>query len=85
MRWIAANGVLLKSAETQAALRRTLASPKLAALLQRGDYVATLLRLLEAAALVDPVVPVQACRDADDDKFLSLAVSGRRFRGGHRL
>jgi putative PIN family toxin of toxin-antitoxin system len=76
VRWVAANACLLKSVETEDELRRTMAYAKLATLLARGGYVESLLRLIEGAELVPVITSVRACRDPDDDKFLSLAVSG---------
>jgi putative PIN family toxin of toxin-antitoxin system len=73
----AARGKLLASEATVAELDEVLRRPKF------NKYVSEDLRLEFLAALVRQAEQVQvttvikACRDAKDDKFLELAVSGR--------
>jgi predicted nucleic acid-binding protein len=60
LRWLQSRARLLKSADTEEELRRTMRSAKLAPLLARGAYVEALLRLIEDAEPVVITAPVQA-------------------------
>jgi uncharacterized protein len=66
----------LHSPEMIAEVLETLAKPKLARYIRRGN-VDELVRAYVSighSILVD--YPIMACRDPDDDKFLSVAVAG---------
>src|ERR1700722_8890005 len=69
-------GTLLKSAATERQLFEVLARPQLAALIDQAsvDHIS---KLMAAAELVTITRRIAACRDATDDKFLELAVSGK--------
>lgn len=69
-------GTLLKSAVTERQLFEVLARPGLAALIDQAS-VDRMHRLMAAAELVTITECIAACRDATDDKFLELAVSGK--------
>jgi hypothetical protein len=60
LRWLQSHARLLKSADTEEELRRTLRSAKLALLLARGAYGEALLRLIEKAEPVSITAHVQA-------------------------
>lgn len=75
-RWVVRHAVLLKSAETEAELFRTLMRPKFAPLVN-NEFAYRMREAFQAAELVEIVEHVQACRDSNDDKFLELAINGR--------
>ncbi len=77
VRWIQRHGRFLKSTATEAELFRTIVRPKLSRFLVDGEFLAELKALVAGAELVDVAEPIQACADADDDKFLEVAVNGR--------
>jgi predicted nucleic acid-binding protein len=60
LRWLQSHARLLKSADTEEELRRTMRSAELALLLARGAYGEALLRLIEKAELVVITAHVQA-------------------------
>jgi len=67
--------VLLKSAATEQRLVAVLARPYLAPLIASvsREWITELLAMAERVVITGRIV---ACRDATDDKFLELAVSG---------
>jgi putative PIN family toxin of toxin-antitoxin system len=67
----------LYSAETFAEIVEVLRRPKIARYIDAGRADATLLYLRGLGEMVDITETIVACRDPRDDKFLSLAVSGR--------
>ncbi|MFO0851006.1 MAG: putative toxin-antitoxin system toxin component, PIN family [Gemmataceae bacterium] len=70
-------GVLLQSDDTIAELEEVLDRDKFdaaAPIEVRREFVAQVARVGQRVAVI---VPVVACSDADDDKFLELAVNGR--------
>src|SRR3954471_88511 len=69
-------GTLLKSTATEGQLFAVLARPQLAALIDPagGDWRRERVAGAEAGTIPEPIPP---CRDATDDKFLELAVSGK--------
>lgn len=67
--------VLLKSAATEAQLLAVIARPYLAPLIAPVT-IDWLKQLMAKAELVTITESIAACRDATDDKFLELAVSG---------
>lgn len=69
-------GILLASQATIAELEVVLARPKFDRVLSRKTRDEFLRRYRLAAELVAIAAPIQVCRDARDDKFLELAVSG---------
>ena len=73
--------VFLISSESMDELRRVLTYPKIINLLKLspGDVESFLSSIEMLAEEVDEVVPLpsSACRDPDDVKFMSIAVSGR--------
>lgn len=69
-------GVLLKSPSTEAELREVIDRPHLARLIAPVAR-ARLVELMARAELVPITERIAACRDAKDDKFLELAVSGK--------
>src|SRR6516162_9212764 len=69
-------GGLLKSRATEHQLFEVVARPRLASLID-PETQAWLKKLMAAAELVAISERITACRDATDDKFLELAVSGR--------
>ena len=71
----AASHLLLKSTLTERELFVTLDRPRLATLIP-PDFLDWLHELMAAAELVRITERIAACRDAKDDKFLELAVSG---------
>ena len=70
------NETLLKSALTEAELRRVLARPIFASYLTAtaGAWVD---QIMQAAELVQVTPRIATSRDPADDKFLDLAVAGR--------
>ncbi|MBF0167123.1 MAG: putative toxin-antitoxin system toxin component, PIN family [Alphaproteobacteria bacterium] len=76
VRLVMARGRLLVSDETLAELADVLARPKFDAYVSVDERKEFLRLLIRVAQFVPHVVPVQACRDPKDDKFLALALSG---------
>lgn len=70
------DGTLLVSAETIDELNDVLGRPDFARYLTEDERLEFLAVLLRETALVEVVEHVEACRDARDDKFLELAMSG---------
>jgi uncharacterized protein len=72
----AQRGTLLKSTATERQLFEVLARPQIAALVDQTtvDWMRKLMAAAEAVVITERI---PACRDATDDKFLELAVSGR--------
>ncbi|TAN47120.1 MAG: putative toxin-antitoxin system toxin component, PIN family, partial [Rhodospirillales bacterium] len=64
------------SDETLAELADVLARPKFDAYVSVEDRQEFLRHLARVAEFVPHVVPVRACRDPKDDKFLALALIG---------
>lgn len=69
-------GMLLKSHATEAQLYEVIARPRIAALIDE-TAVDWMRKLMAEAELVTITERITACRDATDDKFLELAVSGQ--------
>jgi uncharacterized protein len=69
-------GTLLVSAETIDELNDVLGRPDFARYLTEDERLEFLAVLLRETALVKVIDRVDACRDARDNKFLELAVSG---------
>jgi uncharacterized protein len=71
------SGQLLVSEETLHELDNVLGRPKFARYLSLAERK-RFFELLGRVAIHVPILrPIQACRDAKDDKFLTLAVNGR--------
>jgi len=70
-------GELLLSSESVAELREVFARPKFDRYVTRQERDVFLTKLIQRGTLVDVVEPVRACRDPDDDKYLSLAAAGQ--------
>ena len=71
------SGQLLVSEETLQELDDVLGRPKFARYVSLAERK-RLFELLGRVAIHVPILrPIQACRDAKDDKFLTLAVNGR--------
>jgi hypothetical protein len=73
----AAGGKLLVSEATIAELDEVLRRPKFDKYVPEEKRLEFLAALVRVAELVKVAEVVTACRDAKDDKFLELAVSGR--------
>ena len=73
---VAQRGTLLKSTATEGQLFAVLVRPQLAALIDPAavDWIRELMAWAEAVTITERIA---ACRDATDDKFLELAVSGK--------
>ena len=69
-------GLLLVSAETIAELADVLARAKFDPYVSVADRQRFLIQLGRIAEMVPILRQVRACRDPEDDKFLSLAVNG---------
>lgn len=67
---------ILFSADTAIELYQCVQKPKFAGVIDIGDAERAIGVILSLAEHVEVVMAVAACRDPDDDKFLSLAVSG---------
>lgn len=67
---------LLFSEDTLAELLAVLARPKFAPYVDPGDVKEYVQALSAAARIVTVGASITACRDPDDDKFLSLAIVG---------
>lgn len=76
VRQVLKRGRLLVSDETLAELADVLARPKFDAYVSVEDRQEFLRHLARVAEFVPHVVPVRACRDPKDDKFLALALIG---------
>src|SRR5690348_4984400 len=73
----AARGKLLVSTATVAELDEVLRRPKFNKYVPEEKRLEFLAALVQAAEQVEITEVVTACRDAKDNKFLELAVSGR--------
>ena len=73
----AARGKLLVSAATVAELDEVLRRPKFNKYVPEEKRLEFLAALVQAAEQVEVTEVITACRDAKDNKFLELAVSGR--------
>ena len=73
----AARGRLLVSAATVAELDDVLRRPKFNKYISEEKRLEFLAALVQEAEQVEVTEIVTACRDAKDDKFLALALSGR--------
>jgi len=71
-----ATGEVLFSRETLEELRRVLGRPKFNRYLTAAEREQFIDFLVVLGQCVELVQPVRACRDPNDDMFLSLAVSG---------
>jgi putative PIN family toxin of toxin-antitoxin system len=67
---------VLLSSSTLEELAEVLQRPKLERYVTAAEREEFLVAFVERALLVEPTQEVRACRDAKDDKFLELAVSG---------
>ncbi len=76
MRWINDNGTFLYSDETIEEIMRVSGYKKLQKFID-ADVVRKLLRNIKRGEFITPDVAFVDCADADDNKFLDLAVSGR--------
>ncbi|MDK9722321.1 MAG: putative toxin-antitoxin system toxin component, PIN family [Rhodospirillales bacterium] len=76
VRQIMLRGRLLACNETLSELADVLARPKFDAYVSVDERKEFLRLLIRVAEFVPHVLPVQACRDPRDDKFLALALSG---------
>lgn len=76
LRWVAANGQLLKSNATETEIFAVLARPRIASKIV-PRFVDGLREIFANAILVVISEYVVACRDPKDDMFLELAVNGR--------
>lgn len=75
VRWVASAALMLRSVETEQEFFRTIDRPKFKGMID-PTFVDFTRRLFATAELVPITEHVTACRDANDDKFLSLAISG---------
>jgi putative PIN family toxin of toxin-antitoxin system len=69
-------GCVLFSAATTEELAEVLQRAKFERYVTAAEREEFLVAFVEQALLVEPTEQVRACRDAKDDKFLELAVSG---------
>jgi putative PIN family toxin of toxin-antitoxin system len=70
-------GTILLSFATLAELFEVLSRKQFRSYIDEGDVRRFLAALTREAQWIDVPVEITACRDPKDDKFLSLAVSGR--------
>ena len=70
------SGSLLKSYATITELTDVLTRKKFDRFLAFDDRVRFVLDVESKSKLISNIEPVQACRDPNDDKFLSLAIAG---------
>jgi putative PIN family toxin of toxin-antitoxin system len=70
-------GHVLLSSSTLEELAEVLGREKFARYVTAAERDEFLVAFVERALLIEPTEAVRACRDAKDDKFLELAVSGR--------
>ena len=71
-----ASGELLVSLETLEELESVLSRPKFEIYLTLSERLEFFDTLRLTATFVESVVPISACRDPKDDKFLALALTG---------
>jgi uncharacterized protein len=76
IRWLAANGGLLKTPHTEQEVFAVLKRPRIAELVLPG-FAEGVRPIFEAAELVPITEQVRVCRDPKDDKFLELALNGQ--------
>ncbi len=69
-------GSILLSSATFAELREVLGSSKFDRYVTREDRGQFLVRFVHRARLIEPLEPIQVCRDPKDDKFLELTAAG---------
>lgn len=69
-------GVVLITHETLAELAAVLSRPSFVPVISFEERMAYLAAFAAAAELVQVTTHIAACRDPNDDKFLSLAISG---------
>ena len=69
------NGLVIRSEETLMEFATRLAKPKFDKYLLPQEKVVAISLFKSKSALVNPSVSVKACRDPDDDKFLSVSVA----------
>jgi putative PIN family toxin of toxin-antitoxin system len=72
-----AHGQLVKSDETLAELASTLEKPKLQKFLQNVDKVELIATFINLTKTSDVTERIVACRDAEDDMWLELAVAAK--------
>ncbi|RZM78617.1 putative toxin-antitoxin system toxin component, PIN family [Leptolyngbya iicbica] len=70
-------GVMLASVATLSELREVLFRPKFDRYITLQERLQFLAALMESVVLIDVDVTIAASRDAKDNKFLELAVSGQ--------
>ena len=70
-------GRVLLSSSTLEELAEVLQREKFARYVTAAEREEFLVAFVERALFIEPMEEVRACRDAKDDKFLELAVSGR--------
>ena len=70
-------GTILLSREAIVELSEVLGRKKFDRYLTREEREQFLANLVREATIVEIAEEIRACRDADDDKFLELAVNGR--------
>ena len=73
--WLIANGGLLISSMTEEEVLLVLERPRLAQIV-RPDFIPLVRTLMAGAEPVTLAERISICRDAEDDKFLELAVNG---------
>jgi putative PIN family toxin of toxin-antitoxin system len=76
IRWLAANGGLLKTLQTEQEVFAVLKRPRIAEIVL-PEFAEGIRPIFAAAELVTTTERVRVCRDPKDDKFLELAVNGR--------
>jgi uncharacterized protein len=72
-----AEGTILLSRPSLQELQEVLGRKKFDRYLTREERDAFLVRLTQAAALIESEMPIRACRDPKDDTILEVAVAGR--------
>ncbi|HEY5869985.1 MAG TPA: putative toxin-antitoxin system toxin component, PIN family [Candidatus Tectomicrobia bacterium] len=70
-------GRVLLSSSTLAELAEVLQREKFTRYVTAAEREAFLIAFVDRALFLEPSEEIRACRDAKDDKFLELAVSGR--------
>ncbi|ETX04991.1 putative toxin-antitoxin system toxin component, PIN family [Candidatus Entotheonella palauensis] len=70
-------GRVLLSASTLEELAEVLQREKFERYVTAAEREAFLIAFVERALFIEPTEEIRACRDAKDDKFLELAVSGK--------
>jgi putative PIN family toxin of toxin-antitoxin system len=76
VRWLSANGGLLKTPQTEQEVFAVLKRPRIAEIVL-PEFAQNLRPIFDAAELVSITERVCVCRDPKDDKFLELAANGR--------